>query len=375
MEGYWKDMKVSHSLGDLSSSIFASLGLADTPNPLAITKSESTRECLILVDGFGRNAYLEFASAVSRLSEFEYLQTLRATFPSTTATSLTSMGTGLSPGQHGMVGYTMRIPHSGTPERILNALKWDERVDPMIWQPHPTLFERATKYAIRVSHIASRRYADSGFTRAALRGAEYRAASSISELAAGAAAALTQPQSFAYLYINDVDEASHGAGYGSEKFKVALRKVDELLAAVIASVPAGTRIWLVSDHGMVNRTDYIVLGDGNSLLDGVDLLAGEPRMRYLYLPSERRERVKSQWSAELGDRVTIYERHEAIEDGLFGGPVATSILERIGDLIVVAGSGLVLVEPGRAAQQIAMVGHHGGLTDAECEIPLLALTK
>jgi len=351
------------------------MGLADTPNPLAIQASESARECLILVDGFGRNAYLEFASELSRLGDFEYLDTLKATFPSTTATSLTSLGTGLAPGQHGMVGYTMRVPHSGTPERILNALKWDERVDPVIWQPHPTLFERAVNAGIRVSHIANRRYADSGFTRAALRGAQYLAASSITELAAGAATALASPQSFAYLYINDVDEASHNAGYGSDKFRAALGKVDELLAAVVAATPVGTRIWLASDHGMINRTDYIVLGDENALLDGVELLAGEPRMRYLYLPSERVARVKSLWNEELGDRVLIYEREEAIAAGLFGGPVAPSVLERIGDLIVVAGSGLVLVETGRAAQQIAMVGHHGGLTDAECEIPLLALTK
>lgn len=330
---------------------------------------------MVFVDGFGRNAYQEFASEVSRLSEFEYLQTLQATFPSTTATSLTSFGTGLAPGEHGMVGYTMRVPHSGTPERILNALKWDERVDPMTWQPNETLFERGAKSGIRVSHIANRRYADSGFTRAALRGAQYSAASSITELAMGAAAALARPTSFAYVYINDVDEASHGAGYGSDKFKAALRKVDELLAAIISEVPAGTRIWVVSDHGMINRSDYIVLGDGNSLLDGVELLAGEPRMRYLYLPSERIENVKSHWSTVLGDRVSIYERHEAIAKGLFGGPVAPSVLERIGDLVVVAGSGFILVEPGRAAQQISMVGHHGGLTDAECEIPLLALTK
>ena len=33
--------------------------------------------------------------------------------PSTTVTSLASLGTGLVPGQHGMVGYTSRVPSTG----------------------------------------------------------------------------------------------------------------------------------------------------------------------------------------------------------------------------------------------------------------------
>ena len=57
--------------------------------------------------------------------------------PSTTATSLTSLGTGLPPGAHGLVGFTSRVPGTG---KLLNALFWDTDVDPIEWQPHPTAF-------------------------------------------------------------------------------------------------------------------------------------------------------------------------------------------------------------------------------------------
>jgi len=46
-------------------------------------------------------------------------------------------------------------------------------------------------------------------------------------------------------------------------------------------------------------------------------------------------------------------------------------MERIGDLIVIANEDFILVEMEREELQIAMVGHHGGLTPAEREIPLL----
>ena len=200
------------TLAQLSQSLFSTLGLAGTSNSLEISSNEGRRECLLLVDGLGKNAIAEYSQKTKFLKGLDYRETLSATFPSTTATSLTSLGTGVSPGEHGMVGYTMRVPHSGTPERILNALKWDERVDPVIWQQTPTLFERANRAGIRTSHVAGKRYADTGFTRAALRGGIYLGANSIEELSSAAAHALED----AYIpalppHQQPGEEAAHGA--------------------------------------------------------------------------------------------------------------------------------------------------------------------
>jgi hypothetical protein len=49
-------------------------------------------------------------------------------------------------------------------------------------------------------------------------------------------------------------------------------------------------------------------------------------------------------------------------------------LERIGDLVVIANDEFILVEPDREELQLAMVGHHGGITEAETAIPLLTQT-
>ena len=361
---------MAQTLAELSQSIFATLGLDGATNSLALSEQVGRRECLLLVDGLGKNAIDEFGSKIKRLSELNYERTLTATFPSTTATSLTSLGTGLAPGKHGMVGYTMRVPNSGPPERVLNALKWDERVDPYIFQPNETLFERANQAGIRTSHIAAKRYAETGFTKAALRGGIYFGANSIDELAEGASTALKSPNSFAYLYMNDVDEASHGAGFGSEKFLLALEKFDRLLEQLLRNLPKGTRLWVTSDHGMINRGEYLVVGKDNDLLKDVRLMAGEPRVRYLYVDEDKRDEVKSRWQEQLGEKATLLTRDEAIAEGIFG-PTKDSVLERIGDLIVIAEGNFILVEMERESQQCAMVGHHGGTTKAECEIPLL----
>ena len=94
-------------------------------------------------------------------------------------------------------------------------------------------------------------------------------------------------------------------------------------------------------------------------------------MRYLYLRPGTIEETRSQWQDYLGDKITIYSREEAINRGLFGPDVEERNIERIGDLIVIANHNFILVEPDREELQLAMVGHHGGVTAAETEIPLL----
>ncbi len=370
MEGYWKDRRVTYTLAEFAQSIFASLELSDCENQLRLTKDSDSRHCVLLVDGFGKNAFDEFSQGLA-LASLDYRQTLLATFPSTTATSLTSFGTGTAPGEHGMVGYTMLVPHSGSPERVLNALKWNERIDPVTWQSIPTLFERAISQGIQVTHIAGKRYANTGFTRAALRGANYIGVNDPDDMVSAARNALGKSRSFAYLYLNDVDEASHGSGYGSERFLSALKRVDHAVAKLQRDLPPGTTLWITSDHGMINRGDAVIIGQDNPLLSGVRVMAGEPRVRYLYLNDPASAETERIWREFFGDRVTILRRDDAIDSGLFGKTVSQRIRERIGDLIVVANNDLILVESERAVQQLAMVGHHGGMTKAEIEIPLL----
>jgi hypothetical protein len=136
-------------LADITPSIFASLGLVDAENRLEIAESPAGRELLFLVDGLGADVIEKYASIIPTIASLTATASLRTSFPSTTATSLATLMTGALPGAHGMLGYTVRVPRSGG--RILNSLKWDERVDPTIWQPLPTLFERAQAAAISVT--------------------------------------------------------------------------------------------------------------------------------------------------------------------------------------------------------------------------------
>ncbi len=353
-------------------SIFSSLGLTTAHDSINCGESPSGRELVFLVDGLGADLLSKYADVAPSLSRMVMHGTVTTSFPSTTATSLATLTTGEMPGAHGMLGYTVQVPRSGG--RVLNSLKWDERVDPVMWQPVPTLFERASAEGISTTHVAAKRYENTGFTRAVFRGANYKGANVSADLISETVAALQKSPSFVYLYVNDVDSAGHSDGVGSEKWIAALKSVDDLVKALMQKLPKGTRIWLTADHGMINVEEKIVMGQENELLADIAVIAGEPRMRHLYLSTESasaEKEVISRWESALGSKVTMHTRQSAITAGLFGTNVSLDASERAGDVIAIAQGNLVLLDPERADKEGAMIGHHGGDSVIESSVPLL----
>lgn len=355
-------------LADITNSIFNSLSVPETIDSLSLGGAEN-REVLILIDGMGLDAVEKYGDQFPIFDELKLVNKLYTNFPSTTATSLSTLGTGVLPGVHGMLGYTVRVPRSDN--RLLNALKWDERVDPVIWQKVPTLFERAVTSGVSVTHVAAKRYEGSGFTQAALRGAKYVGANGIDEMVTAVAAALKPQPSFVYTYLNTLDSAGHSEGVGSDKWLTALAQVAEFITKVKQEVPKGARIWITSDHGMVNSTEQVVLGQDNKLLENVTLIGGEPRARHIYIKAGAIAETIAQWQEFFGSNAKILSKDVAIKEGLFGPVVTEDSTERMGDLIAIANNDLILVDPARVREESSMVGHHGGVTDTEVEIPLL----
>jgi hypothetical protein len=333
------------------------------------------RELLFLIDGFGFDTLSQYADVMPTMSRMFNHGLVQTSFPSTTATSLATLTTGELPGVHGMLGYTVQVPRSGG--RLLNALKWDERVDPENWQPVETLFQRAAKVGISVTHVAAKRYENSGFTRAVFRGAEYKGANVVADLVSETKQALQKTPSFVYLYVNDLDNAGHSDGVGSDKWIAALSAIDQMVSQLMKEVPKGTRIWVTSDHGMINVEEKIIIGQDNPLLTGVSVIAGEPRARHLYLENDSvqaRSDAASLWQQYLQEKALVLTREQAISSDLFGAQLSADAVDRMGEVIAIARGGLVLLDPERADKEGAMVGHHGSDSEIESQVGLLTTT-
>ncbi|HEV7949160.1 MAG TPA: alkaline phosphatase family protein, partial [Glaciihabitans sp.] len=201
------------SLADVLPSSFAAL--TGTSNRLALPRANRT--AVLLVDGLGADQLRErIGHARTLATAFTKKSVIESGFPTTTASALTTLATGVLPGKHGMIGYTALDTHN---DRVVNQLSgWDSKIDPATWQRQPTQFERAVRAGVQAAAIGPERYRDSGFSQATLRGAEYIAAHSIDDRLAEAGRWLagSDEPGILYVYVPELDMVAHASGWQSD---------------------------------------------------------------------------------------------------------------------------------------------------------------
>ncbi|HEU5417846.1 MAG TPA: nucleotide pyrophosphatase/phosphodiesterase family protein [Streptosporangiaceae bacterium] len=358
------------SLADLATSVLAAFGVPGEANPLGLPPT--SRVCLLVVDGLGWNLLREYPAAAPFLSELARSgRPLTAGFPATTVTSLSSLGTGLPPGQHGMLGYQVAVPQTG---RLLNALRWDKRVDPLAWQPSSTIFERAAAAGIAAYRIAQGSYRDSGLSTAVMRGAIYRSADTLGALVGQTAAVLAaEPRALAMVYEAGLDATGHVFGCGSDAWRFQLGHVDRLAEQLAAALPQDTALYITADHGMVDvgPADRIDADSQPGLRDGVAILGGEPRARHVYAQPGAAADVLAAWRDLLAGSAWVASREQAIADGWFGS-VSPALTDRIGDVVAACAGARAVVATRAEPRETALLGMHGSLAASDQLIPLLA---
>lgn len=364
------------SLADVLPSVLASLEVADTPNPLGFSAAVR-RACVLLIDGLGAVQLRENAHLAPFLSSLPTSAPLLAGYPATTATSLASLGIGVLPGVHGILGYQVALPGG---DEVLNAIHWDDRVDPYAYQPLPTMFERAGDAGIDVVRVGPEKHADSGLTIAVQRGGRFIGVDDPDDRFTAAAAALAGgDRTLVYLYFGDLDSIGHACGVNSDQWRATLVQIDRLAARLAGSLPPGAGLWITADHGMVDvpREGIIDIAAHPELSAGVHLLGGaEARTRYLYCDVDAVDDVLDAWRGFFGDRADVRSREEAIEAGWFGPRVLDRSLPRIGDVLIVPREIFAVVDSRRDnAGLLELIGMHGALTEAELSIPLLEVLR
>ena len=355
------------ALGDVLPSIASVLGL-DAPNRLYLQGSD--RFVVLLIDGLGWNLLSRHLAAAPYLASLlDRSSRLTAGVPSTTASSLTSLGTGLPPGTHGMVGYTQRIP--GT-DRLLHSLQWDNQIDPLVWQPHATVFERLEGIGRSVTVISKRAFAESGLTLAALRGGAYSGADDNAERLAAAVESSVRRPSLTYVYDGDLDGTGHRAGCRSDAWLEQLARSDAFALSLREALPAAVTLAITGDHGMIDISlaDRVDVDREPGLMDSVELIGGESRFRHLYCREGAASQVAARWRDRLGGSAVVMERPEAIAAGWFG-PVSPVVAPRLGDVMVACMDPIAVESSSRFPMETRLIGMHGSLTADEMYVPLL----
>ena len=367
------------SLADVLPGVATALGVPVErgdlpPDPLGLTTAldGARRVAVLLVDGLGADLVRAHADVAPTLAALATpAGDLSAPCPSSTPVSLTTLGTGLPPGSHGVLGFVTAIPGE---ERTLNHVQWADDPDPELWQPRRSVFAQAADAGVEVTAVAPYAFRGSGLSNAAYRGARYSGTVGAGDLTALLVQSLAAaPRALVYGYTAELDLTGHVRGVDSASWRAQLALVDRLVEQVVDGLPDDAALLVTADHGMLDvpADTRLDLDATPELTEGVRLLAGEPRARYLHAVPGAEADLLARWREVLGERAWVAGRDEAIASGVFG-PVDDDLAGRIGDVVALARGTWALTATEREPGPSRLVGYHGSLTATELAIPLLA---
>lgn len=350
--------------------------------------------CFVLVDAFGWvfwERFKEESTALRELYSNGRVLKIQSQFPSTTAAHVTTLHSGLPVGQTGIYEWVIYepmlddlihpLPYCRTSKARQDALFF-EGIPPEKVFSHGIFYPRLKEKEIESVSILPAEYANSvfnGFYRSDVRFG-YR---TLSEAFSLADKVLTESskKTFLSLYYPQIDMAGHQYGPDSSVFKKAVNNFFDPFGKFISSLPEDTLLILTADHGQVpqdlrkriwlNREMPWLSDSIKRTRDGGrPLVSGSARDVFLHILPDRIEESFEKLKETLKGRAEVLKTASLMETGAFGGDVSDRLRARIGDILILPERELSAWWAITGEEQM-FLGHHGGRTSEECEIPFV----
>jgi len=340
----------------------------ERPDWLPAPLREASQVVLLVVDGLGwlqLQARAHLAPVMARLEGGP----ITSVAPTTTATALTSLALGMTPAEHGILGYKFLVDGPSGRE-VLNVLRWSTTSgDARKFLPPSLVQARPAFGGSEVPVVSRADFSGTGFSQAhqqGVREVSWHLPSSIPLLVRGL---LRAGEPFVYAYYEGVDKIAHATGLG-ELYSAELGFADSLVSQILSVLPEGAALGITADHGQVDigARASVVAPEVAAESAG---MSGESRFRWLHSWPGRADILIDRALARYSEEAWVATRDEVISSGVLGGVPSEEALARLGDVLLVPlGDNAYLdpTDPGEAK----LVSRHGGLTSEEMLVPLLA---
>jgi hypothetical protein len=338
-------------------------GSVDPPSWLPSEALDADQVVLLVLDGLGWEQLQDRPSLAPTLCSMVG-GPITSVAPSTTATALTSISTGLAPGEHGVVGYRVAVDHE-----VLNVLRWSTPSGDARQRIVPEKFQHAEAFCSqRPAMVTKAEFAQSGFSSAHLVGARFRGYRVPSTMIVELRDALAAGEPFVYAYYDGIDKVAHEYGL-ADHYGAELAAVDRLVADILEVLPRGARLVVTADHGQVDVGDRLITPHADVLAQ-VSFQSGEGRFRWLHARPGRADALLDAAVEHHGDVAWIRSRDQTIDEGWWGAHVTDAAHQRLGDVALVAREPVSFHDAADSGP-FELIGRHGSLTSAEMFVPLL----
>lgn len=336
----------------------------DEPTPwMPSAALEADQVVLLVLDGLGWDQLQERTHLAPTLASMTG-GPITSVSPTTTSTALTSITTGLTPGEHGVVGYRVAVDHE-----VLNILRWAtadgdarRRIDPLDFQPNEPFCGH------RPAIVSKAEFATSGFSAAHLDGVRFSPYRVPSTMVVELRDALRAGEPFVYAYYDGIDKVSHEYGL-ADHYDAELAAVDRMVADVLEVLPPGAVLAVTADHGQVDVGERII-EPHSDVMANVSFQSGEGRFRWLHARPGRTDSLLEAAQAHHADTGWVVTRDQTIDEGWWGANVTDTARGRLGDVALVAHEPVSYQDPADTGPY-QLIGRHGSLTSAEMYVPLL----
>jgi len=291
---------------------------------------------------------------------------ISSVFPPTTTAATTTFDSGLSPLEHGWLGWCLYFE-----ELDANINLYPNTIQGSGGVPAAD-YNAAMRYLpyinIRDKIVMANKNIDA---RIVAPFADYNINSVFDICSSVKSICSEEKQKYIYAYWHEPDGIMHQEGTGSISTKVCINDIETQVREMCGEL-ADTLVIVTADHGMKD-TETIRLSDFPEILSClVRLPSVEPRAMTFFIKEGCRRKFEKVFIDAFGKDYVLMTKEEVFDKALFGfGDIHPRTKGFIGDYMAVAvGSVSIEVVPSDALPKKAL---HAGLTYDEMAVPLILI--
>ncbi|UCC57009.1 MAG: alkaline phosphatase family protein [Gammaproteobacteria bacterium] len=358
----------------------ASLGYAPLSMLEPVQLQNYRHIVLLVIDGLGHQYLCQAGQGGTLHAHLK--DRISSVFPTTTATAITSLLTGLAPQQHGLTGWHTWFKELGCVLNVLparprlggNGLR-DAGLDVASLYDHVPVFDRIP---VPGCTVAPKHIAHSDFNLALRGRAEIRAYESLEQMfeLTARAVRVAEGRSYVYTYWPELDRIAHESGIGSEAASRHLAEIDAAFGRFLEHMAGSdTLVIVTADHGIIDsgKSYEIQLENHPALAETLTLpLCGERRAAYCYVKPDARDAFEDYVGRELAAYTELRSSRNLIAQNYFGlGEPHPGLRDRVGDYTLIMKENYVIKDWLFAERRYPQIGVHGGLSEQELYVPLI----
>ncbi len=359
---------------------------------------------VFLLDAFGWSYFEKFRNKngfLKGLCDRGNVLKLATQFPSTTACNVTTMNSALSVAEHGIYEWFYYEPKVG---EIISPLLYsygkkiherdsllaDKNVKPTELYPATNLYKKLLSHGVMGYTFQDKSYAISSYSDVVFEGAQrYGAITPSDGLINLAHAVIDKPKkAYYYYYFDKIDSISHAYGPGSKELKAEIETfllaMENVFWNTVKDRVNNVLFILTADHGQIAihpdkcvylNIEYPEIKKYMKRSRSGELLApaGSCRDMFLYIEDHHLDEALRFLRERLHDKAAVLKTRELIENGYFIREyVSEALAGRLGNLVILPFEGESVWWYEKGLYKVDFLGHHGGLSKQEMEIPFLA---